>query len=260
MSSKQLFFLVSLPRAGNSLLTSILNQNKTLCVTANSITFEIIHQLNKIKDNNIFKNFPDHDSFDNITKNVFNNYYSSWNFKYIIDRSPTALTPANLTYYNHKDFKYIILKRNVQDIVKSFFTFYKKNGYDKSDADLYNEILHPDLMLCKSSLSIINGYKVLDKNQYLDINYEDIIKSPKTVIDSIYDFLNINKFEHYFTNMGQININNHQYNDEALEFSKNMHTIRTEKITKNIINLELPKEIKDKCEVLNNLLSNSSSI
>ena len=46
---KKVFFLVGLPRAGNTLLSSILNQNSDIAVTANSITADILY--------NLFKNF-----------------------------------------------------------------------------------------------------------------------------------------------------------------------------------------------------------
>jgi len=42
---KEYYFLCSLPRAGNTLLGSILNQSKDIKLTANSILPEIIYQL-----------------------------------------------------------------------------------------------------------------------------------------------------------------------------------------------------------------------
>ena len=50
---------------------------------------------NIIKDDDIFHNFPDHESLDNVINNVFLNYYKNWNCDYIIDRGPWG-TPTNL--------------------------------------------------------------------------------------------------------------------------------------------------------------------
>ena len=41
IKNKKIFFLAGFPRAGNTLLTSILNQNPDVCCTPNSITLEM---------------------------------------------------------------------------------------------------------------------------------------------------------------------------------------------------------------------------
>jgi hypothetical protein len=47
----ELYFCISLQRAGNTLLGSILNQNPDITLTANSPLTEIIYQLDLIKTN-----------------------------------------------------------------------------------------------------------------------------------------------------------------------------------------------------------------
>ena len=49
--NKKLFFLVAMPRSGNTMFASIMNQNKNLVVTANSLTLEIMKDLVFIKKN-----------------------------------------------------------------------------------------------------------------------------------------------------------------------------------------------------------------
>ena len=44
-NSKKLFFLIGYPRSGNTLLTSILNQNPNIGCTGNSITLEMMARL-----------------------------------------------------------------------------------------------------------------------------------------------------------------------------------------------------------------------
>ena len=53
---KDIFFLSGLPRAGNTLFGSIMNQNKDIAVTANSICADIIGQLYSLKKLDIFQN------------------------------------------------------------------------------------------------------------------------------------------------------------------------------------------------------------
>ena len=92
---KKIYFLSGLPRAGNTLFSSLINQNKNIKVGANTVLTDAIFGLNIIKDDDIFHNFPDHESLDNVINNVFLNYYKNWNCDYIIDRGPWG-TPTNL--------------------------------------------------------------------------------------------------------------------------------------------------------------------
>ena len=43
--NKKLFFLMGMPRSGNTLFASLMNQNPKLVVTANSITLEIMKDI-----------------------------------------------------------------------------------------------------------------------------------------------------------------------------------------------------------------------
>ena len=88
--TRKLFFLVALPRSGNTLFASIMNQNKEIAVTANSVTLEIMKDLHLLKKTDVFENFPDHQSLDNVLDNVFTNYYQQWPQRIIIDRGPVT--------------------------------------------------------------------------------------------------------------------------------------------------------------------------
>ena len=72
---QRLFWLVAMPRSGNTLLGSLMNQNPDIGVTANSITLEIIKDLFLLKQTDVFKNYPDEKSLDNVMNVVFDNYY-----------------------------------------------------------------------------------------------------------------------------------------------------------------------------------------
>ena len=93
--NRKLFFLVALPRSGNTLFTSIINQNPEIVCTPNSITLEIMKDLFLLKQTDVFLNYQDHDSLDNVLDSVFDNYYKDWPQQYIIDRGP-VMTPGNL--------------------------------------------------------------------------------------------------------------------------------------------------------------------
>ena len=62
--NKKLFFLMGMPRSGNTLFASIMNQNPELVVTPNSITLEIMKELFLLKETDVFQNYPDHKSLE----------------------------------------------------------------------------------------------------------------------------------------------------------------------------------------------------
>jgi hypothetical protein len=68
---KKIFFLLALPRSGNTLFGSIMNQNPDIAVTANSITLEIMKDIYLLKETDVFQNYPDHKSLDNVYYQLF---------------------------------------------------------------------------------------------------------------------------------------------------------------------------------------------
>ena len=64
--NRKLFFLVALPRSGNTLFASIMNQNPEIAATPNSITLEVMKDLFLLKNTDVFHNYPDHKSLDNV--------------------------------------------------------------------------------------------------------------------------------------------------------------------------------------------------
>ena len=130
--NRKLFFLVALPRSGNTLFTSIINQNPEITCTANSVTLEIMKNLFLIKITDTFKNFPDHKSLDNVLDNVYNLYYRDWPQRIIIDRGPVMLSgnPGNfelMQKHFKKPFKCIVILRDLIDVLASYMKWYTEN-------------------------------------------------------------------------------------------------------------------------------------
>jgi hypothetical protein len=132
-----IYFLCGLPRAGNTLLGSIVNQSHHVKLTANTILTDVIYQLQLIKDYEIYKNFPDEKSFNNIIKNVFNNYYQNWKVDNIIDRGPWG-TPGNLELLKLiiKKPKFVIIYRPVLECLASFIKIETRGSPIKKELPL----------------------------------------------------------------------------------------------------------------------------
>jgi len=235
---KEYYFLTGLPRSGNTLLGSIINQNHKVCLTANTLVTDIFYQLYLLEDCEILKNFPDKKSFNNVIKNVFNNYYKDWTANIIIDRGVWG-TPANLYFLKSiiKKPKFIILYRPVLECLASFIKIEKPTNVEKR----CQELMDSNGMIGKSLWSIKNIIK--EKEDYIIINYLDLVKNPLKQINKIYKYLNIDNFNHIFKNFKDFKANNTIYDDSIL--NAELHKVRTDKIELNKYNVKdyLPPNI-----------------
>lgn len=229
--NKQFHFLVSLPRTGNTLLSSILNQNPEIAVTPNSITFELAKKIISLKEDELFLNYPDHQSLDNVLNKLFNNYYSHWKQKYIIDRSLASL-PGNKYFikkYLNQNVKYIVLVRNLLEVLSSYLKWANDepssflNRYSSIEEKL-NFLMKADGMIAQSLNAIQELFKYEKAENICIIKYNDLAKNPKNEIDKIYKFLNINKFNHNFFNLNQFELNGVKYDDSIL--GNNLHKVK----------------------------------
>ena len=222
-----------MPRSGNTLFASLINQNPDIAVTANSITLEIMKELFLLKQDDTFKNFPDEQSLDNVMNEVYNLYYKNWNHKVIIDRGPVC-TPGNLRVMQ-KHFKQpircVVLVRDVLDVLASYIKWFENeptafpNQYKTLDEKL-SHIMHKNGAMAKELMSI--QYLLNHPDMALFIRYDDLVQNPQHEIKKVYSFLNIPYYQHYFNNLNQVVVNGISYNDTIV--GNNMHTIKTDKI------------------------------
>ena len=253
LPNKKIFFLAGLPRAGNTILTSILNQNPNICCTPNSITLEIIKELFLLKKTDVFHNFPDHKSLNNVLDSVFNNYYKDWNYKYIIDRGPAG-TIGNLELvkkYLDPNIKIIFLVRPILEVLASWMDWANKtpNNYLKKEGtptQACHALMNKNGQIMKELKCMSNLLKAENKHHVLFVDYDEIVNKPQKTINNIYKFLGIPKYKHRFKNFKQIEVNGLKYDDTI--FCKGMHTIKTKSLTKTKRNITkiLPTEIIQK--------------
>ena len=237
-----------MPRSGNTLFASLMNQNPDIAVTANSITLEIMKDLFLLKKTDVFQNFPDKQSLDNVMDEVYNLYYKNWNHKVIIDRGPVC-TPANFRVMQ-KHFKQpircIVLVRDVLDVLASYIKWFETeptafpNQYKTLDEKL-SQIMHKNGAVAKELMSI--QYLLQHRDMAVFVKYDDLVINPEKELRKVYSFLKLPYFPHTFTNLNQVVVNGLHYNDSVV--GKNMHTIRTDNIM-NIDNSKYKKMIPER--------------
>ena len=216
---KQYYFLCGLPRCGNTLFASILNQNKDITVTANSIIPTVFHSIKPVYNTKEFLTFPNYQSLDNIVKNLFNNYYDNFDSNIIIDRGPWG-TPANLDFLKamNMNSKFIVLKRPIVEILASFIRIEQCKDVEQR----CEELMADEGMVGKYYWSYKN---LMETENTLVIEYADLCTDTKNVIDNTYEFLNLPRYDHSFNNLNQLQINSVEYDDSV--WPGDYHTIRS---------------------------------
>ena len=255
---KEIFFLSGLPRAGNTLFGSLMNQNPNVAVTANSITADMMGALFSLKKIDIFQNYPDHKSFDNVATKVFEHYYQDWKADYIIDRAPWGM-PANLGFLKHtrKNIKIIVLVRDVIEVLASFVRWSQReptsfiNKYAKTVEEKCDKLMNKDGVIVKELIAVKHLLHDENKGLYKIIEYNDLVEHPKRTIESVYDYLEIPKFKHQYINLDQFKVNDMSYDETLL--GERLHTIKTDAIYKEKYDARtiIPKSIIDKYEQCN---------
>tara|TARA_B110000977_G_scaffold186303_1_gene252070 strand:- start:2851 stop:3645 length:795 start_codon:yes stop_codon:yes gene_type:complete len=251
--NKELFYLIGLPRSGNTFFSSLMNQNPDLGVTANSICLEIFKDVFLLKQTDTFYNYPDHKSFDNVLSNIYKNYYQNWPQKYIIERGP-ALTPGNqmvIEKYLNQPIKCIILWRDLMDVIASFIkwfeneptAFINKLGLKTVEEKVW-KLMNTKGIIAKELIAIQNALTPENRSKCHIVRYNDLVTNPEKEIRQIYSYLKIPYFNHNYNHIEQFSLNNLGYNDSVV--GNNLHTIKSQiKLEENPYKKMIPESIRE---------------
>ena len=228
--NKQLLFLVAQPRSGNTLFASIMNQNHEIAATPNSITLEIMKDLFLLKETDVFLNYPDHKSLDNVLDVVFDMYYKDWPQRIIIDRGP-VMTEGNFSLMQKhfkRPFKCIVLLRDVMDVLASYMQWYTENPDAfpnrhnlNTDEEKLMLLMNDNGAVARELKAIKNSYNYKDICHY--VKYDDMVTNPEQEFRKIYQFMGEPYFNHRFNNLDQVNVNGLSYDDKIV--GSNMHKL-----------------------------------
>ena len=235
-----------------------MNQNPNVAVTANSVTNEICKEIEPIIRSETFKNFPYRKPYDNVCRNILPNYYQDWKQQFILDRGPWAF-PNNLNFlkkYHNQELKFIILARDVLEVLQSFL----KHSRENKDSFVNRFWAHTDEEKCDMLMNkngIIMGNLIgihhltqIEKHKHMAhlVEYNDLINSPEKTINNVYKFLGIPLYKHNFKKFNQFNIDNFYYDDTNV--GSNLHKVKEDGLTKTE-HLPLPSGVVKKYGSLN---------
>jgi hypothetical protein len=257
--NKKIYNISGFPRAGNTLLACLLNQNPCIKATGHSVVPDMLYQLSGIQNTAIYKNVPDSKSYDSVLDNVITNYYKDWDSEFIIERGDW-ITPFNfnmLKQYAPNEIKIVILVRDILDIIKSYIDvcnenplFHINQEYNQLDkSTLYTDEIETkcDLVMKKEGyvdrvLYSIKG--LIDNNDLSNIKfveYSDLVNNPKSTMKDIGDFYGVPSFEYSFTNLSQFEVNGVVYDDDVLRAP--LHIIETDDVKDIVSDTKLPNSV-----------------
>jgi len=251
--NNQLLFLVAQPRSGNTLFASIMNQNPEIAATPNSITLEIMKDLHLLKQTDVFLNYPDYKSLDNVLDFVFDVYYKDWPQRIIIDRGPVMTINNFQLMQKHfkRPFKCIVLLRDLMDVLASYMQWYTENldafpnrfGL-QTDEEKLMMIMNKDGAVAKELEAIKNSYNYKDMCHY--VKYDDMVTNPEQEFKKIYNFIGEPYFNHRFNNVDQVSVNGLSYDDKVV--GSNMHKLFDGPVRKvyNPYIEKIPERIREK--------------
>ena len=254
-TNKKLFFLVAMPRSGNTMFASIMNQNPDIAATPNSITLEIMKDLFLLKDTDVFQNYPDHKSLDNVLDVVYDIYYKDWPQHIIIDRGPVTTSGNFALMQKHfkRPFKCIVLLRDLMDVLASYMQWYTENldafpnRFNlKNDEEKLLLIMNKEGAVAKDLEAIKNSYNYPGLCHY--VKYDDLVKNPEQEFKKIYEFIGESYFNHRFNNLDQVKVNGLSYDDKVV--GSNMHKLFDGPVRKvyNPYIEKIPERIRQKYE------------
>jgi hypothetical protein len=206
-----------------------------------------------LKQTDVFQNYPDHKSLDNVLDVVYDNYYKDWPQPIIIDRGP-VMTEGNLYLMQKhfkRPFKCIVLLRDTVDVLASYMKWYTENPdafvnkLANTDEEKLSIVMNKEGAVAKDLEAIKNSYNYKDMCHY--VKYDDLVSQPEQEIRKVYQFMNLPYFNHKFEDLQQVEVNGMKYDDTVL--GKNMHNIRAtvEKVPNPYID-KIPERIRQKYE------------
>ena len=261
--NKKYYFMAGLPRAGSTLLSTLLNQNPRLYSGPSSPVLGTMYSAHEyFIGNELYTGYPKPDAVNKIIESIIKNWYYDVEKPVVIDKNRAwcARVPF-IEGYIKQEVKIIVPVRRIDEILASILTMIKRNPFQegqprinfideylvKSNIPINDEsrcqhLLNPDGIVWESlnatKIGVDEGYS--DKFHYVD--YDDLVNDPQRELNKIYTFLGEESFEHSFDNLS----NQHREDDLQTYGLSDMHEVHSklEKISSDPSEV-LPSSIID---------------
>jgi sulfotransferase len=239
--AKTIYFLAGLPRSGSTLLANILAQNPRMHVTPTSGVVDMLVQVRNTWDRNDAFQAMDRKLSEQVKANVLRamlqGYFSHVPQAVCIDKNrywAEFLEMAAALVGGRDQVKVLVTVRDLRDVVASFESLYRRTsalGQLPQEAALALkfktalgrvETFIDDAQLVGRAYNAIRdavtrGWK--DRMHFID--YDDLTRRPRAVMEGVYRFLGEEGCSHDFDNVEQVTVE-----DDMVYGFKDLHIIR----------------------------------
>ena len=238
--------MAGLPRAGSTLLSTLLNQNPRIYSGPSSPVLGAMYATHEnFQSNELYTGYPKPDQVNEIIGSVIEHWYSDIDKPVVIDKNRAwcARVPF-IEGYIKQEAKVIVPVRRIDEILASILRMIKRNPFKEGQP----RINFVDEQLVKFNIPIndenrcqyllsnqggivwesLNATKLgVDEghsDKFLFVDYNDLVKDPQKELNEIYEFLGEEPFEHTFENLS----NNHREDDITTYGLGDMHEVHSE--------------------------------
>lgn len=262
---KSYYFMSGLPRAGSTLLSSLLNQNPRFHSGPSSpVVGTMVTLEDSLANDELFRAYPKPDIARMMIANTLPMYYMDIDRPVIIDKNRSWVNRLHyIEGYFGIEPKVLCPVRNIDEILASFITLQRANTFtgDQTKINFIDEIMiksntpltddnrceflaSPMGILGQSYAGIEQVIMEGRRRQIHFIEYDDLINDPESTMSAIYDFLEEEQFEHDFKKITNV----HPELDAEVYGMEGMHDVRS-KLSKTAPRPEevLSSDIINKC-------------
>jgi len=211
--------LSGLPRTGSTLLSAILSQNPEIHAEGNSAVCQLMWDMQTSCQTTALEQIAASSRLgtqDALVAAIPAIYYRDVAATHIVDKCRSWTLPANmdmLRRYIPNRPRVIVLTRPLDEIVASFAALRRANGWQGNpEMGLLDEGSEPIMR----SLAGVESARESGSDEFLFIEYADLVDSTREVLESVYEFCEWEPFAH---NLDRV-VNPHPENDAVYIFEE----------------------------------------
>ena len=239
------YFMAGLPRAGSTLLKSIIDQNPNIHTQPVTPIMELMyHNELYFTTSEQYIGYPNPEGAFNLVNSLIENYYFKVEKPIIIDHNRAwSNNIERIKTYINPNPKIICPVRDITEILTSFITMIHRNsdeisfideelikgGFTVDDDNRCQYLMSDDGIVEQALWAQSQAFIRNETKHLLMVEYNDIVNTPQETMDRIYNFLEIDGYKHDFNNVK----NNHRESEKQWNL-KDMHHVRNkvQKISK----------------------------
>lgn len=214
MNLQKYHFISGLPRAGSTLLSSILNQNPRFHASISDPMRSFCHSIYRETDMGTgFRTQVSDDMKLHLMRTLFRAYYQERDAEVCFNTSRAWTSDTALLKQLFPDFRMIVCVRDVLWVLDSFERLHNKNPhvlkplYDNQDLETVYD--RSNFLMGVGGPGYVSGplnslkqsLACAERDQICFVDYDELAQHPHDVMEYIYKFLEEPYFEHDFDNV-----------------------------------------------------------